>query len=60
MHKTTSPKSILVVDDQPTILNTLLRLFKLNGFTVLGCGNGQEALDKFENFKLPDRDKDFR
>lgn len=37
--------SILCVDDEPSILSALKRLFRPHGFTVLTAGSGQEALE---------------
>lgn len=37
--------SILVVDDEPQITETLSRFLKMKGFTVYRAGNGAEALE---------------
>jgi CheY-like chemotaxis protein len=39
------PLSILVVDDQPDVLQTLADLLELLGFAVYSASSGQEALD---------------
>ena len=41
--KTTDP-TILVVDDEPSILDVLGRFAEGGGFTVVTCGSGADAL----------------
>lgn len=40
-----SPARILCVDDEPSILSALRRLFRSQGYTILVAGSGQEGLD---------------
>jgi two-component system, chemotaxis family, chemotaxis protein CheY len=40
--------SVLVVDDDPTILATVADVLDLEGYPVLTAGNGQEALDALD------------
>lgn len=40
--------SVLVVDDDPTILATVADALDLEGYPVLTAGNGQEALDALD------------
>ena len=40
-----SKKSILVVDDEPDLLDFLREVLEMNGHTVLGAGSGAEALE---------------
>lgn len=42
---TPSPARILCVDDEPSILSALRRLFRTQGYTVFVAGSGQEGLD---------------
>lgn len=42
------PKTILVVDDDPQVLNSLERLFKKEGYIVYAAKNGKEALEKVD------------
>lgn len=39
--------TILVVDDQKSVLNTTKTLLELSGFKVLGANNGKEALEQY-------------
>ena len=59
------PKSILVVDDDAHVLNSLSRLFKKEGYEVDTASNGKEALEKVEradfdlvviDIRMPDLD----
>jgi len=43
---------ILVVDDDPHIRNSLFRLFKLKGFSVVLAKTGKEAIDLFETRRI--------
>ncbi|WP_126445289.1 HD domain-containing phosphohydrolase [Sulfuricystis multivorans] len=40
-----APARILCVDDEPSILAALKRVFRPHGYTVLTAGSGQEALE---------------
>ncbi|WIM05753.1 MAG: EAL domain-containing protein [Candidatus Nitricoxidivorans perseverans] len=40
-----SSKTLLLVDDEPNILNALKRLFRREGYRVLSAGSAAEALD---------------
>lgn len=53
-NKTTSPKSILVVDDEPYVCDALKMLLSLDGHRVVTAGGGPEALDIYsqESFDL--------
>lgn len=42
-------KRVLVIDDEPTSVNLLKRIFMSNGFNVSGAFSGQEALKKLTN-----------
>jgi response regulator RpfG family c-di-GMP phosphodiesterase len=44
MNTTTPPARILCVDDEPSILSSLKRIFRPHGITVLTAGSGQEGL----------------
>lgn len=41
-------KSILVVDDEPELLDLLREILEMNGHTVLVASSGHEALDVWE------------
>jgi two-component system, cell cycle sensor histidine kinase and response regulator CckA len=43
--------SILVVDDEPTVLNVLIMALEKSGFCVIAANNGTEALAKFATMK---------
>jgi len=45
-------KNILLVDDEPEIVNTLKTFLTARGYNVTGSLNGQEALDILERQKL--------
>jgi response regulator RpfG family c-di-GMP phosphodiesterase len=45
MNTTMPPARILCVDDEPSILSALKRVFRPQGYTVLVAGSGQEGLD---------------
>lgn len=42
-------KKILIVDDTPDLLDNLAAFLSLEGFDVLMCANGREALDKVQD-----------
>ena len=46
-------KSILVVDDNDDIRETLLEALTSEGYRAVGAGNGQEALDQLKNLPVP-------
>jgi DNA-binding NtrC family response regulator len=46
---TPSKPSILIIDDDLSILNTFNRIFQRNGFCVATAEKGQEAIDKLNN-----------
>jgi CheY-like chemotaxis protein len=46
---TGSPKTILVVDDEPDVVTFLSTLFEDNGFRVITAENGAEAIQKFRS-----------
>jgi CheY-like chemotaxis protein len=41
---TTSPKTILIVEDDVSILKVLRRILETEGYRVLGAGNGKDAV----------------
>jgi DNA-binding NtrC family response regulator len=41
-----SAASVLVVDDEPVIRDTLAEFLQQEGFAVVACGTGEEALDR--------------
>src|SRR6476620_1510825 len=43
-----SNKVILVVDDEPDLLDLLREVLEINGHTVMGAGSGREALEIWE------------
>jgi DNA-binding response OmpR family regulator len=48
-NKTTSKqKTILIVDDEPDIVNLTDKFLKLGDFKTITCGNGREALEILE------------
>ena len=62
---TNSPARVLVVDDEPNILELLTAALRLSGFEVRGVGTGAEALSSAADFRphivvldvmLPDED----
>ncbi len=44
-----SPPVVLVVDDDPDILEALSEILEAEGFSILRARNGQEALDQLES-----------
>ncbi|MDR2661812.1 MAG: response regulator transcription factor [Treponema sp.] len=46
-------QTVLVVDDEPKILELVKSYLEMNGFTALCAGNGREALEYFEGNALP-------
>lgn len=53
-EKIPSPYRILLVDDEPNVLNALQRVFRQENYQVVTAGGGQEALDllRRETFHL--------
>ena len=47
-------KSILVIDDEPNVVKSCVRMLELEGFAVKGATSGAEAIDlyKSEGFDL--------
>jgi putative nucleotidyltransferase with HDIG domain len=43
--------SVLIVDDEPNVLNSLLRLLRRDTFSVSSAASGQEALEKLAGLK---------
>jgi DNA-binding response OmpR family regulator len=43
------PRTILVVDDEPVLLDSLADILQLEGFSVLKASNGLEALDLLQD-----------
>jgi len=41
-------KTILIVDDEPDIVNLTEKFLKLGNFNTITCGNGREALEILE------------
>ncbi|MDR1307857.1 MAG: response regulator transcription factor [Treponema sp.] len=46
-------QTVLVIDDEPKILELVKSYLEINGFTALCAGNGKEALEYFEGTGLP-------
>jgi putative two-component system response regulator len=44
--------NIIVVDDEPLVLNSLSGLLRELGYSVISCNNGKEAIDKFIENKI--------
>ena len=44
----TGPKRVLVVDDDPDILDALSEILEAEGFAVMRARNGQEALERVD------------
>ena len=47
----TTKNKILIVDDEPHILETLIEMFHLKGYNCDGVENGSQALEKIKNEK---------
>jgi CheY-like chemotaxis protein len=45
------PRSALVVDDSMLARHSVCRLLETRGFSVESVSNGQEALDRLENYR---------
>ena len=48
LKKKTSKTKIMVVDDEPNIVQTLQDRLEMNEYEVVTAGNGREGLEKFE------------
>lgn len=48
LRKKASKTKILVVDDEPNIVQTLQDRLEMNEYEVITAGNGREGLQKFE------------
>ncbi len=48
LKKKTTRTKILVVDDEPNIVQTLQDRLEMNEYEVVTAGNGREGLEKFE------------
>ncbi|MDR1143543.1 MAG: response regulator transcription factor [Spirochaetaceae bacterium] len=46
-------QTVLIVDDEPKILELVKSYLEMNGFTALCAGNGKEALEYFERTAVP-------
>ncbi len=44
----TKKKTILIVDDEPDIVNLTDKFLRLGGFKTLSCSNGKDALNTIE------------
>jgi signal transduction histidine kinase len=53
-EKRASDRSLLVVEDDEDIRETLVSLLSMEGFRVTGCSNGYEALAWLRTFPKPD------
>ena len=51
MSEATKPVKVLVVDDEPNIVELLTVSLKFQGFEVESAGSGQEALEKVKDFR---------
>ena len=51
MSEATKPVKVLVVDDEPNIVELLTVSLKFQGFEVERAGSGQEALEKVKDFR---------
>ncbi len=47
MNKLTSPMKVLVVDDQPLIVEELCEFLENSGYRCVPCQSGREAMDSF-------------
>ncbi len=48
LKKKTSKTKIMVVDDEPNIVQTLQDRLEMNEYEVVTAGNGKEGLERFE------------
>jgi len=51
-----APAQCLVVDDEPSIRRSLVKILSRQGFTCLEAGNGREALETIETHRTAHRD----
>jgi len=45
--------SVLIVDDEPEVLDSLAMIFQMRHFKVFKAGNGIEAVDIFSKDPVP-------
>ncbi len=50
---TSVQKTILVVEDEPSIRETLQQILELDGYLVISAAHGKEALEKLQNGSRP-------
>jgi DNA-binding NtrC family response regulator len=48
MNEDAAPATILVVDDEPSLLRLLTRVLERRGYTVLTASDGDRAIDVFD------------
>ena len=48
MNEDAAPATILVVDDEPSLLRLLTRVLERQGYTVLTASDGNQAIDVFD------------
>jgi len=48
MNEDAAPATILVVDDEPSLLRLLTRVLERQGYSVLTASDGNEAIDLFD------------
>jgi CheY-like chemotaxis protein len=48
-----SPRTILVVEDDPDIRDAVLQMLEAEGFTVATASNGQEGLERLDEIGRP-------
>lgn len=48
MNEDAAPATILVVDDEPSLLRLLTRVLERQGYTVLTASDGKQAIDLFD------------
>jgi PleD family two-component response regulator len=51
-------KRVLVVDDEPQVRNTLVRVLNAAGLDVVDAGNGREAIEVFAKIRQDSRDRE--
>lgn len=49
MPEKTSKTSILVVDDEPLVVEEICEFLETNGFRCIPCNNSRQAIDRFNN-----------
>lgn len=48
-----TPRTVLVVEDDPDILDAVLQMLEGEGFTVATASNGQEGLERLDEIGRP-------